>query len=104
MSQLKLYRPDGLDIDELVAREESGPVILPFALSSRYSRDYRLLDPVSRARTIHHNRRCCHCGHPIVEPIELDDGVVNRNRLPVPGTATLVGFRCDRCHTEWPAA
>ena len=41
--------------------------------------------------------------HPIVEPIELDNGILNRNRMPIPGTATLVGFHCHGCQREWPA-
>jgi hypothetical protein len=101
MSHLKLFRPDGLDIEER-GGEIDAPVILPFARLN-YSSDCRLLDPLSRARTIHANRCCCNCGYPVVEPIELDDSIMNRNRLPIPGTATLVGFRCDRCHLEWPA-
>ena len=104
MSQLRVFRPVALDADERIDPDESEPVILPFALSSRFSGNYQLLDPLLRARTIHQNRRCAYCGYPIVEPIELDDCVLNRNRLPVPGTATLVGFRCDRCRAEWPAA
>lgn len=104
MSRLKLFCPDGLEMDDRVLREASEPVILPFAAADRYAKDYRLLDPLSRARTIYENRCCCNCGHPVVEPIELDDGILNRNRLPMPGTASLVGFRCQRCHNEWPAA
>jgi hypothetical protein len=100
MSHLKLFRPEA-DVEQRGA-DDDAPIILPFARFS-YSRDYRLLDPLSRARTIYANSRCCNCGYPMVEPIELDDSLMNRNRLPIPGTATLVGFRCDRCHLEWPA-
>ncbi len=104
MSRLKLFRPDGLDAVDQDPHDEGEPVIVSFPTATRFSRDYRLVDPLSRARTIHNNRRCCYCGHPMVEPIELDDGILNRNRLPVPGTATLVGFRCEHCQSEWPAA
>ncbi|GIX03479.1 MAG: hypothetical protein KatS3mg113_0485 [Planctomycetaceae bacterium] len=56
---------------------------------------------VERARLMFQNRRCPGCGYPIVLPIELDDAVIDRSGLPVPGTATLVGFRCQGCQTEW---
>ena len=38
-----------------------------------------------------------------IEPIELQDAVISpKNRLPIPGTATIVGFHCNDCGTEWP--
>ncbi len=58
---------------------------------------------LDRARTLYLNRCCPDCSHPIVEPVELDDAMVNRNGQPIPGTATLIGFRCDACDNEWPA-
>ncbi len=62
---------------------------------------YRELSVVDRARTLHMNRACPHCGIANVEPLELDDAVMSRNFLPIPGTATLVGFHCNDCHSEW---
>lgn len=62
------------------------------------------LNVVDRARTLYANRCCPTCTYPIVEPVELDDAMVNRNGQPIPGTATLIGFRCDACDSEWPAS
>ena len=59
--------------------------------------------PLDRARSLRSNDRCPHCSRSLVKPLELDDAVRSRNNLPIPGTATLVGFHCDSCHWEWPA-
>jgi hypothetical protein len=60
-------------------------------------------DPLDRARSLRCNDRCPHCSRSLVKPLELDDAVRSRNNLPIPGTATLVGFHCEGCHWEWPA-
>lgn len=60
-------------------------------------------DPLDRARSLRSNDRCPHCSRALVQPLELDDAVRSRNNLPIPGTATLVGFHCESCHWEWPA-
>jgi hypothetical protein len=58
---------------------------------------------VDRARLIHQNGICPECGHNDIEPLELADSVISpKNRLPIPGTATIVGFHCNDCSTEWP--
>jgi hypothetical protein len=63
----------------------------------------RLQDPADRARMISRNSACPECGHHDIEPLELEDAVISpRNRLPVPGTATIVGFHCNDCGIEWP--
>lgn len=56
---------------------------------------------VERARLLFANRRCFACGYPVVLPIERDDAVLNKCGQPIPGTATLEGFRCEGCHAEW---
>lgn len=109
MSRLKLYWPEEVSrstlprytkVESIAAATET-PVV-PFrhytVETSRQS-----IDPLSRAQLIHANQQCPHCQHPVVEPVELQDALLNRNRMPIPGTATLVGFHCDRCHAEWPA-
>ena len=58
-------------------------------------------DVVTRARLMHHNSRCRSCGKATVDPIELDDALLNRWGLPIPGTATIVGFACGACGNEW---
>ena len=62
-----------------------------------------MIDVLIRAQKIRDNRQCIDCGHPIVEPLELNDGCQNRNGMVIPGTATLVGFHCASCDAEWPA-
>jgi hypothetical protein len=96
MGYVKLHQPHGLD------REVEEPRILPFHFYAGRLRGNRM-DLVSRARTLHQNRHCPQCYQPRVEPLELDDAVLNRNGMPIPGTATLVGFHCLHCHSEWPA-
>lgn len=111
MSSLKLYAPvessDGDDFEF--------PSILPFPLSAGntasagmiVSRGPSLgshrLTPILRAQMLHSNRICPYCCHAAVEPIELNDGILNRHRRPIPGTATIVGFHCHDCDAEWPA-
>jgi hypothetical protein len=35
--------------------------------------------------------------------ILADDGLRDGTGDFIPGTQTLIGFRCDGCHSEWPA-
>jgi hypothetical protein len=60
------------------------------------------MDPLTRARVLHDNRRCPHCRRGGVIPLDLGDGDDRHRAMPVPGTSTLVGFYCDACGTEWP--
>lgn len=63
----------------------------------------RFLPPVDRARLLHDNCTCPECARHDIEPLELEDSVISpKNRLPVPGTATIVGFHCNDCGIEWP--
>lgn len=63
----------------------------------------RFMQPVDRARLLHENNCCPECAHHDIEPLELEDSIISpRNRLPVPGTATIVGFHCNDCGIEWP--
>ena len=101
MSLVKLYSP-GTRAQRL-ATEESEPSIIPFARFVQRFGGQGPLETVARARIIRTNSRCPVCRHPVTEPIELNDGFISRNNLPIPGTATLVGFRCESCASEWPA-
>ncbi|MBT4865805.1 MAG: hypothetical protein HON53_11920 [Planctomycetaceae bacterium] len=110
MSRLKLYWPEARGqfdavILSMVSADRAGePTVIPFAQHQRKATGHsRSTDVVDRAHTIHTNGRCPACLHPVVEPIELNDALVGRGNLPIPGTATLVGFRCDRCECEWQA-
>jgi len=111
MSRLKLYWPEeqngGFTQSAEASCEEShsDDMIIPFRLrrpSSGAASHVAVLDVLTRAQMLRENRECPECGHPVVEPLELNDAAHNQNGLPIPGTATLVGFHCTRCDCEWP--
>lgn len=63
----------------------------------------RFTAPVDRARIIRDNAICPECSALDIEPLELTDAVISpKSRLPIPGTATIVGFHCNSCTMEWP--
>ena len=63
----------------------------------------RFMEPAVRARILQQNNCCPSCTLHDIEPLELADALISpKNRLPVPGTATIVGFHCNDCGTEWP--
>ncbi len=95
MSTLRVVWPDE-DLDGAVAVAD--PDILPITRAGRSSRQ---MDIITRARLLFENRNCPNCQYPVVLPLELDDATINRNGLPIPGTATLVGFHCGGCGDEW---
>jgi hypothetical protein len=74
-------------------------VILQFRVEP--ARAAEPLNIIQRSRLLFENRSCRSCGYPVVTPIELNDAQLNRNCRPIPGTATLVGFRCHGCKAEW---
>jgi len=98
MSQLSVFWPEECDVssDDMVDER----MILPFP-RSRYEAAYPRMDVITRARTLFENRSCRHCGYPVVELIELDDGLVNSSGREIPGTATLIGFECKSCEATW---
>ncbi len=102
MSRLKLYCPEGPDAEISNASADDEPVILSFATFAVRIKGSQLVDVVARARVIDKNRLCPFCKHSAVEPIELQDAILNTGSLPIPGTATLVGFHCSDCRAEWP--
>ena len=101
MSRLSVYWPEECASASTAVAE--APMIIPFPRRSRNNEALPppRLDVVSRARTLFENRRCRHCGYPVVEPLELDDALVNVSGLEIPGTATLVGFQCQSCQASW---
>jgi len=98
MSRLSVFWPDECDAAAAVAEY---PMILPFPRQLGGDQSAPRLDIISRARILFENRRCRHCHYPVVEPRELDDGLVNSTGLEIPGTATLVGFQCRSCDASW---
>jgi hypothetical protein len=57
--------------------------------------------PVARARLEHNNRNCPNCRRITVQPVELDDALLNRRGEEIPNTATVVAFYCTTCSHEW---
>ena len=98
MSALRIVWPeddvadaDSCDVAEMIVRFDPGhrPVRPPRS------------DVIERARVLYNNRQCPECRYPVVQPLELDDAAINKCGLPIPGTATLVGFRCRGCQAQW---
>lgn len=117
MSRIKLYWPvedestysdfersQPVQRETMVSTEDANSAVLSFSAFALRRRPSRPADPAVRARIMHANRTCPDCGRSVIEPLELKDAALNRNRMPIPGTATLVGFHCHSCGTEWPAA
>ena len=112
---LRIYRPDETDLVSKpvpvpVARdveeplvEDDTPVLLNFEEWSRRLRRPTQARAVRRARRLHENALCPQCQSPVIIPLELNNGRIDSAGDSVPGTASLVGFRCERCETEWPA-
>lgn len=101
--KLRIYEPPAEpSVDE--TSEADQPHILPFADRSRTTIiSGRLTGPADRARLLRQNSICPECSQTDVEPIELRDAVISpKSRLPIPGTATIVGFHCNCCENEWP--
>ncbi|MEZ6061436.1 MAG: hypothetical protein R3C19_13915 [Planctomycetaceae bacterium] len=103
MNRLRLFNPSAREPDVENASDEPSD-ILPFRPRSRTTVvSGRMFAPVDRARIIHDNGQCPECSHTDVEPLELEDALISpKSRLPIPGTATIVGFHCHHCGTEWP--
>lgn len=96
MSQLAVARATGLTIDEV-------PHVLAFFPRNRITAPLDRTDVVTRARLERRNRCCPQCGRVTVEAIEHEDALLDRNCIPIPGTASIAGFFCNSCHHEWPA-
>lgn len=99
MSHFRVVWPD----EECQTEDDDGGVItavVPFSLPEMRHRSPRM-NMVTRAQTLFANRSCPACHYPVVEPLELNDAAIDRAGLPIPGTSTLVGFRCAGCDAEW---
>ena|SRR5580658_8270518 len=84
---------------ELRSREKSGPRRIAI---SDFRSAPRSMDVLTRARALHENRCCPRCRRAGAIPLDLGDGDQRNPAMPVPGSATLVGFYCDACGAEWP--
>ncbi len=104
---LRLFTPsDEITTEDILplVSEDSVEDIIPIERARRsVIFSGRFMPAVDRARLIHQNGICPECGHQDIEPLELADSIISpKNRLPIPGTATIVGFHCNDCGTEWP--
>jgi hypothetical protein len=97
MSEYRVIWPEDVAHEDVGVEAE--PVILQFRVEP--AAPGQSLNIIQRSRLLFENRICRTCGYPVVTPIELNDAQLNRNRRPIPGTATLVGFRCHGCRAEW---
>ncbi len=108
MSHLKLFAPPSTALRDTAEGEDAvadaaAPTILSFQLHRDRRHNCAFTGMLERARKLHANRACPECRYPVIRPLELADAVLNENQMPLPGTATLVGFHCQACHYEWPA-
>lgn len=105
MSILKIYYPDDTHSEPVASLETPTQMILPFN-RGYFQKPHSLQQSgwvLKRARTLFKNNQCPACSSSAVGSLELRDGLLNRKNHLIPGTATVVGFRCDSCDTEWPA-
>ena len=116
MSQLRIFRPEEdaspaqpeslTGVAELPDQESPETVDEPVLLNfEEYAASLRgqTKSQLHRARQIHAHCQCPECRSALVVPLVLNDGRRDRSGEEVPGTSTLVGFRCDVCSAEWPA-
>lgn len=97
MSHFRVVWPD----EECSIDDDGGPVMTAVVPFPEVRRRVPRMNMVVRAQALFANRTCPHCSYPVVEPIELHDAAFDRAGLPIPGSATLVGFHCTGCDAEW---
>lgn len=96
MSCIAIYRPGATVTDEK-------PATIPFPRVHKIREYSAQNEVVERAKLVHANRCCQQCGSVAVDSIELNDALLNASLQPIPGSATIVAFRCNGCYHEWPA-
>ena len=84
------------------AEDFSEPTVSFSRWVSRLGRDSSNEMP-RRAMQLARNTDCPHCRRVGSVPLTLNDGRLDTSGELVPGTATLVGFRCGHCQSEWSA-
>ena len=101
---LRIYEPPADDNTQDQEEEFEPRDVIPFETPGRTTiLSGRITPPNERARIIRDNTTCPECSNINVEPLELRDALISpSNRLPIPGTATIVGFHCNDCGAEWP--
>ncbi len=103
---LRLFQPSDSESESLPLPQASDVFedIIPIDRARRsVVLSGRFMPAVDRAKLIHRNSECPECHKHDIEPLELDDALMSsRTRLPIPGTATIIGFHCNDCGSEWP--
>ena len=103
---LRLFEPSDSEQEPIPVSQNSDAFedIIPIERARRsVLLSSRIMPAADRAKLIHRNSECPQCRKHDIEPLELDDALMSsRNRLPIPGTATIIGFHCNDCGVEWP--
>ncbi|MDA1014460.1 MAG: hypothetical protein O3A00_08415 [Planctomycetota bacterium] len=99
MTLLKLFAPP-LDSPATIPFPNQDLPAIPLPLPHRRGSAMSVLQ---RSRTIFENRICPDCRQASVSTIELADGLRDAWSFTIPGTASLVGFHCKHCGSEWAA-
>ena len=97
MSMLRLFDPDCVSANDI-------PDVIPLPRTTVTTRAWNSVRVTRRARVRFANRCCPGCHRATVAPVELSDCEFDRNGREIPGTATIVAFRCERCEHQWPAS
>ena len=107
--RLRIFRDEAdtfiLPFSRTAARAVQAEAVRPNGSWGSVSQPFRpanLMDPLTPARVLHKNRCCPNCRRGGVIPVDLGDGDDRNAAMPVPGSATLVGFYCDACGGQWP--
>lgn len=114
MSHLKVFRPeeDAVGTSESTTGEAatpdsrndaSEPAIYSFVEWAERLRGPSPDAATLRAKRLHSADNCPSCRRVGILPLMLNDGRIDNSGRLVPGTATLVGFRCQQCSHEWSA-
>ena len=110
MSDLKVYWPEkestvaeALPTELADSRNVSDePEIYSFAEWVEKLRQPGSQPLALRAQRLNKHQTCPDCSRAGVLPLMLNDGRMDGSGRLVPGSATLVGFRCETCSHEWP--
>lgn len=101
---LRLYEPPQEEVPQNKVELTEDRHVIPFRSPRRATIiSGRITPPADRAKILHDNAACPECSRHDIAPLELQDAAISpKSRLPIPGTATIVGFHCNDCGTEWP--
>lgn len=109
MSNLKVYWPESENAPTATSarRADVGdspaePEIYSFVEWVEKLREPDTNPSALRAQRLNANQSCPDCSRVGVLPLMLNDGRMDNSGRLVPGSATLVGFRCETCSHEWP--